>query len=377
MTVQLTRPQLDEILQADDLGALSGHDILRFFRQEEGLRDFLPDGICRQDPRDGSRIIFNSARAKRPHHIAEGAAPTEPDAAKCPVCNGKTTGVLDVAPLSEGFTFINKNLFPILYPWPGDDGNRARTGPDNAAAAEPAHGFHFLQWTSSLHDQDWHNMPTDDRETVVRRLAVLEEKLLFGGKSMMLSHELWDNAKGARGFVAVIKNYGKPVGGSLAHGHQQIAFSNIMPKMFWHNLQFLQREGRTFAEHMLADNPGNLTVKDYGAAVLMVPSFMRRPYNMMLILKDTARQYVCELSAAEIRALADALHDAVSAILRVMPDIGRTPAYNITLHNGPGAGLYLEFLPYTQETGGFEHLGLWVCQNNPRNVAEQLRDLVA
>ena len=44
--------------------------------------------------------------------------------------------------------------------------------------------------------------------------------------------------------------------------------------------------------------------------------------------------------------------------------------------NGPGAGLYFEFLPYTQETGGFEKLGLWVCQNNPHNVAAQLRETI-
>ena len=56
-----------------------------------------------------------------------------------------------------------------------------------------------------------------------------------------------------------------------------------------------------------------------------------------------------------------------------MNRIGREPAYNITINNGPGAALYIEILPYTQETGGFEHLGLWVCQDNVNNVAKNLK----
>ena len=44
--------------------------------------------------------------------------------------------------------------------------------------------------------------------------------------------------------------------------------------------------------------------------------------------------------------------------------------------NGPGAGLYFEFLPYTQEMGGYEHLGLIMCQANPAAVAEHLRSVV-
>ena len=59
-----------------------------------------------------------------------------------------------------------------------------------------------------------------------------------------------------------------------------------------------------------------------------------------------------------------------------MPEIGRELAYNVITHNGPGAGIYFEFLPYTQETGGFEHLGLYVCQQNPKTAAARLRQLL-
>ena len=51
----------------------------------------------------------------------------------------------------------------------------------------------------------------------------------------------------------------------------------------------------------------------------------------------------------------------------------RDLAYNIVTHSGPGAGLYLEFLPYTQEQGGLERLGLHVCQATPGQAAARLR----
>ena len=47
------------------------------------------------------------------------------------------------------------------------------------------------------------------------------------------------------------------------------------------------------------------------------------------------------------------------------------------INNGPGAGLYVEFLPYTQETGGVEHLGLLVCQELPERAAARLREILS
>jgi hypothetical protein len=38
--------------------------------------------------------------------------------------------------------------------------------------------------------------------------------------------------------------------------------------------------------------------------------------------------------------------------------------------------LYFEFLPYTQEMGGFEHLGLYLCQGNPLQSAQTAREFL-
>lgn len=71
-----------------------------------------------------------------------------------------------------------------------------------------------------------------------------------------------------------------------------------------------------------------------------------------------------------------AMVDAIRALMVIMPRMGIEPAYNININNGPGAGVYLELLACTQMTGGFEHIGLWVCQANPYDVAEQLRAVI-
>ena len=377
--MQLSRDNLRPLIQSQKIEQLSVEKIFELFRHEEGLQKFVPDGICRTDPRDGAVIIYNSARAKRPHgyHRPDTGFGSEKS---CPVCEGNTTGVLDVAELSEGVTFINKNLFPMLFP---DTPSNRRHLPaqfyTNAdPASSPAYGLHFLQWTSSLHSRDWHNMPLEDCRIVMRRLAALEEKLLLESTDLMPASRATNpgETRHAAGYVSIIKNCGPLVGGSMPHGHQQIAFSNVMPRRFLENQRFQKVYEEKVADFLLRKNPKELMVFDYGRVILLVPYFMRRPYASMLVLKDTSKQYLHQLDECEISEVTRGWCDAVRAMLTIMPEIGREPAYNIVTHNGPGAGLYFEFLPYTQETGGYEHLGLWICQNTPEKAAETLREAI-
>ena len=357
MTQQLDRQRLGKILQAKHVEELSVRDLARLTREE--IDSYLPDGVFRVDPRNGDRILYHSSRGGRPHDNAPQAVPVIPER-ECAICQGKTTGVIDVADLSEGFTFINKNLFPILYPF-GDPGL--------------ASGLHFLQWTSSQHDKDWHNMPREDCVVVMERLAALEETLLAGWAELpSVGGE--DDVSERRAFVIIIKNYGHLVGGSLIHGHQQIAFGNVMPRHFRDNARFARVHGETFSSVMLRETPPGLVIKDYGRALLLVPPFMRRPYDMMLLVKDVGKGYLHELDPRELQAVAEGWHDAIGAIREIMPRVGKEIAYNVITNNGPGAGLYFEFLPYTQEIGGVEHLGLFVCQELPEQAAARLREVI-
>lgn len=325
----------------------------------EEIDEYLPDGVYRVDPRNGDRILYHSSRGRRPHDNVPERSDDIPER-PCAICEGRTTGVVDVAELSEGFTFVNKNLFPIVYPF------------EEAGAAA---GLHFLQWTSSEHERDWHNMPLADRVVVMERLAALEEMLLEGADQLPAVEGAIPPA-GGEAFVVIIKNYGHLVGGSLIHGHQQIAFSNVMPRHFRDNARYEREHGETFSEVTIRETPEALILRDYGPALLIVPPFMRRPYDMMLLLKDVSKGYLHQLEGAELEAVAEGWHDAIRAIREVMPKVGREIAYNVVTSNGPGAGLYFDFLPYTQEIGGVEHLGLFVCQELPERAAEHLRESV-
>jgi galactose-1-phosphate uridylyltransferase len=367
VTQKLERPQLAEILQAENVADLSFEDLAHLFRTEPGVAPYRPTGSHTTDPRNGERVLFHPARARRPHDNRP-VPPSSPEQI-CLVCQGKTTGVVDVADLSEGFTFINKNLYPIVFPL---NSRREEAEPDEAPGSA-ARGLHFLQWTSSHHERDWHNLPRADRLVALNRLAALEGALL--GHAPALSAR--SGARGpSQGFVSIIKNCGRLVGGSLTHGHQQIALTNLAPRRVEENRRFEVEQGEPFIAHLMRENPKALLVRDYGPAVLMVPYFMRRPYDMILAVRETDRRYLHELTPKEREAVAEGWGDALQAIHTLMPALGRELAYNVLTHNGSGAGLYFEFLPFTQENGGFERLGLSVCQASPAEAAGQIRSLL-
>jgi galactose-1-phosphate uridylyltransferase len=379
MTQQLSWEQLQTIMQAESIDQLSMQQLNELFHAEQQMIPFLPDSICQIDPRDGELIVYNSTRARRPHDSETVKIPLTPAEKPCVICQGKTTGVIDVARLSQGATFINKNLFPIIYPLQNvlEECRQQPLYPDPTHTGRQSYGFHFLQWTSSHHDQDWHNLSLEDGLIVLQRLAALEQKLLYESEGLMPPSEIPPPRKPTHGFVSIIKNHGQLAGGSLAHGHQQIGYSNIMPRCFYNNWCFSQRHQAYFSDYLLRENPAELMIRDYDNVVLIVPYFMRRPYDMLLLLKNPDRQYLHELTIDEMREVTQGIQDAIRALLHIMPLLGRDPAFNMTVNNGPGAGLYLEFFAHTQEIGGFEQLGLWVCQESAINAATYLREVVA
>jgi len=117
MNQQLDREILMSMLEAENVGHLSFPELIRLFREDTDLSSFLPDGVYQVDPRKGDRILYHSSRAGRPHDNRPSHSPGSGLERECAICQGHTTGVIDVADLSQGFTFINKNLFPVLYPY--------------------------------------------------------------------------------------------------------------------------------------------------------------------------------------------------------------------------------------------------------------------
>lgn len=382
MEKQLTEDLLGNILTSENLDTLSHSDLVGLICNYDGISKFAPDGYYQIDPRNGERIVYNSSRARRPHDNANkkdssGQASNEASPS-CVICEGKTTSIIDIVKLSTGFSFINENLFPMVHPKALNEpsSQEIENGQLSTNGIE-AKGMHFLHWTSSLHANDWENMPLADLELSFRRMATLEKKLLNEAPSTLPSNEAWGDSGEYRGYVSIIKNFGRPVGGSLAHGHQQICYSNIMPRRFLENLNFERQHKEKFSAYLNRVTGADLEVIDLGDARLVVPYFMRRPYDMFLLVKDASKRYLHQLNDKEVSAVVKGWKVATRAMLSVVNGLDREAAYNVVVFNGPGSGIYIEFLPFTQETGGYELAGLSVCQSNPSDAASRLREIIS
>lgn len=354
-----------------DLSGITWRSVEELVTGQESFSRFAPEGIYALDPRDNGATVYNERRARRPQDYDRRSAKSPPGSTgageadslrPCPICTGRTTPIIDMVDIEEGFTFINSNLYPVLAPAPAP-GALEPPGPDGSSGR--AQGAHFLQWTSSYHDVDWPELSSPERRVVMERLALLERKLLA----------LQGFSDGLEGrFVSVIKNVGRSVGGSLTHGHQQILLSNVMPKRVRENAGFIEAHGEPFSRYLRRTNPKELEIASLDEGALLVPSFMRRPYDMQFLLADSDPRYLHQLSPEQLTGLGDALALGMRLMRTILLSLDREIAYNVLLHTGPGAGIYLEFLPWTQENGGYEQLGLSACQSLPTEAARILRE---
>jgi galactose-1-phosphate uridylyltransferase len=214
-------------------------------------------------------------------------------------------------------------------------------------------------------------MPISDVSMGMRRLAYLEEKLLKGASGYM---PVSDQKKQLNGYVSIIKNYGSAAGASLTHGHQQIAFSNIMPQRTYNNHRFYQRHHITFSQFLLGENPASLTVAEIGSIRILVPYFMLRPYNL-LIVPQAAAEHLHELSQQEFQELDMAIQKTMQVYHSLLESLNKEVSFNMVIHTGPDSQVYIEFFPIVQAMGGFERIGMWVCQLSAQKAADQLRVL--
>ena len=346
---QLTRKQADHLLVSEKLENLSANQMLELFQNNEALQKCMPGLNAVSDPRTQDVVLFNPSRASRPRHKGESSG--------CPICDGKSTPIIDLEPLSHGISFINQNLYPAVFP-------HKKTGDAEIQVS----GLHFVQWTTSYHDSGWDTMPIEDLAIVFKQLGRLEKYLLYT--------DFPQDIIGNQRTISIIKNAGAYSGGSMAHDHQQIILTDALPARMKQNQEFEQENGIHFADYLLTKTSPDLVAADLGEAVLLVPPFMRRPYNLILVLRNTSRQFIHQLSNMEINAVVRGWKLAIRSIQQIMPQIGKDISYNVLTHNGPGAGLYFEFLPHSQINGGFEQLGLSICQASPELCAKKYQQVI-
>ena len=339
----LPRAALARNTASTSLEALGFDGLCALCRSSSGVH--APDPVVATDPRGAPPIIYSEARASR----------LKPQG--CVVCDSETCPAADVVELPGGdAAWLTPNFYPITFPFeqgPFEDG---RPG---------ARGVHLVQWSSLRHDG---GLPGADAATAAALLAQLaraEEWLLHNA-----GPDYPASGDGHRGHVGVIKNCGRRVGGSVEHDHQQILLSSV---------PFAEPPLTPGLKRALLDDHSRRRTVDYleGGALTLVPSFMRRPLHAFIVPAGGEVGWLHHLDDAVRDAVALATARLTRAVSAAMTAAGQDPAWNLVVHNGPGCGPLLELRPFTQPFGGYEHIGLYLCEERPETSAARLREALA
>jgi len=320
-----------------------------------------PDPLYAKDPR-GLPIAYSEPRSRRPIGRTDG----------CAVCDAETCPAADVAELPGGdVAWLTPNLYPILYPFP----SAPRGG------APPLHGLHLVQWSSLRHDGGLTGADAATAAAIVAQWSRAEEFLLHHADARFpLSGEGADG-RPHRGFCGLVKNRGRRVGGSVEHDHQQVLLSNVPyaePPATVGLGELLLRDA---TPERIVDRAGDL-------ALTLVPSFMRRPLHAFIVPlapgvtpggppRAQRAGWLHHLPEPARDAFALALARLARAVSVDMERRNGEPAWNMIVHTGPGCGPLLELRPFTQPLGGFEQLGLYLCEEKPETSAGRLREALS
>ncbi len=298
---------------------------------------FAPFGELGHEHRDGFPIVYSESRAKR-HSIP-------PDV--CVVCDSQTCPAVDVAELpGEDLAWFTPNLYPITLP----------------AQMGGSQGLHLVHWSSLHHEAGLRGASPDVAIRLLQHLAHAEQFLLHHAPERFP-----DRGDGHRGHVGIVKNRGRRVGGSVEHDHQQILLSAALPSE-------PQRTGRLAAQ-LLRDTPTDLLVEQvHGEASILMPSFMRRPLHCFVVPHGTQEGWLHHMPTVALEASAVALARLTAAMDCLMTSACGEPAWNLILHTGPETLPLFELRPFTQPLGGYEHMGLYLCEERPQTSAARLRE---
>jgi hypothetical protein len=305
-----------------------------------------PERALGTDPRGGLPVAYSEARAGRL------------GAPGCVVCDGETCPAADVAELPGGdVAWLTPNFYPVAYPFP--DGRGAGAG-----ARDVLHGLHLVHWSSLRHDGGLVGADAPTAAALFAQLARAEEWLLHHADA-----HYPETGAGHRGHVGVIKNRGRTVGGSVEHDHQQVLLSSV---------PFAEPPAtRGLAALLTADGGAHVVHAVDGLARVVVPPFMRRPLHCFVVPAGGEAGWLHHLDDAVRDAVALAVARLTLAVSGLMAASGREPAWNLVCHAGAGCAPLFELRAYTQPLGGYEHLGLYICEETPATSARRLAAALA
>lgn len=337
---RLDRAALARNTAAESFEALGYAGLVDVCRSASGA--YPPNRAVAHEPRDGFPIVYSETRAQRlsiPEHV-------------CVVCDGQTCPAVDQTGLPcNDLAWFTPNLYPITFP-------HETTGADSR-------GIHLVHWSTLRHDGGLAGADDATAAALLQHLARAEEFLLHHAPA-----DFPDRGDRHRGHVGIVKNRGRRVGGSVEHDHQQILLSAAIPV----------EPARTMglAERLLAEATDGLVVERVdGGATTLVPPFMRRPLHAFIVPHSEPVGWLHHLQAGVLEAVSLAIAHLTAAADTVMTERQGEPAWNLVLHTGPGVVPLVELRPFTQPLGGYEHLGLYLCEETPNTSAGRLREALS
>jgi hypothetical protein len=348
---QLSRATLAGNTASASLQALGFDGLCALCRQS--AQRHAPEPFGSLDPRLALPVAYSEARA---HRLAE-------DYGSCAVCENRTCPAADVTALpGDDVAWLTPNLYPILLP-------RARGAPPphDGAQALPLHGVHLVHWSSLRHDGGLVGANGAVAAALLSQLACAEGFLLHEAGPEYPESGAGPDGLPHRGHAGFIKNRGRRVGGSVEHDHQQLLLSSqafAEPPL-----------SRGLRARLLADGREALRVDDVGGlARTLVPPFMRRPLHAFVVPVAPDAGWLHHMLPDVRDACALAIARLAHAVDGAMATGGQEPAWNLTCLSGPGCGPVFELRAYTQPLGGYEHLGLYLCEERPETSAARLRE---
>jgi hypothetical protein len=317
-----------------------------------------PERALGTDPRGDLPVAYSEARARRL------------GVSGCVVCGGETCPAADVAALPGGdVAWLTPNFYPVAYPFP--DGRGAGAG-----ARDVLHGLHLVHWSSLRHDGGLVGADAPTAAALFAQLARAEEWLLHHADA-----HYPETGAGHRGHVGLIKNRGRTVGGSVEHDHQQLLLSSVpfAEPPATRGLRAALTAGAAAGGGARAGSgAGHIVVDEVdGLARTIVPEFMRRPLHCFVAPLAQDAGWLHHLDDAVRDALAFAIARLTLAVSGLMAASGREPAWNLVCHAGAGCAPLFELRAYTQPLGGYEQLGLYICEETPATSARRLAAALA
>ncbi len=317
----------------------------------------VPDALGGFDARWELPVAYSEARA---HRLVE-------DYGACAVCENRTCPAADIAPLpGDDLAWLTPNLYPILLP------SEAATMSSNPTAGIEApglhlHGLHLVHWSSLRHEGGLIGADGPTAAALLAQLARAEDFLLHRSGAEFPPSGVGADGLAHRGHAGLIKNRGRRVGGSVEHDHQQILLCNQ---------PFAEPpRSRGLRARLLRDATPALAVDDIdGLARTLVPSFMRRPLHAFIVPASDDAGWLHHLDERVRDACALAIARLTHAVSAAMDAHGQEPAWNLTCLAGEGCGPVFELRAFTQPLGGYEHLGLYLCEERPATSAARLRE---